>query len=223
MTQTKSTNEKKRTPLSKKRLVAKALSIADAEGIGGLTMRKLATELGVKPMSIYYHVANKEEVIDAMVDAVFDEIDLGSIEGDWLVEARQRAELLRKSLNRHPWAVAFVNNRRQPGKATLAHHDWVIRGFREAGFTIAMTAHAFALIDSFVFGFVQTEVSLPFDGTEETHDVAEEIIEQSDMSEYPYLMELAMGHVMQPGYQFADEFTLGLDLILEGLALRKDL
>ncbi len=223
MTQAKSTSEKKRTPLSKKRLVAKALSIADAEGIGGLTMRKLATELGVKPMSIYYHVANKEEVIDAMVDAVFDEIDLGSIEGDWLVEARQRAELLRTSLNQHPWAVAFVNNRRQPGKATLAHHDWVIRSFREAGFSIAMTAHAFALIDAFVFGFVQTEVSLPFESTEETHEMAEEIIEQSDMSEYPYLMELAMGHVMQPDYQFADEFALGLDLILEGLALRKDL
>ena len=130
---------------------------------------------------------------------------------------RKRAQSVRVVLLRHPWAVSLMEARTAPGPATLGHHDAVIGCFRRAGFTIVMTAHAYSLVDAYVYGFVLTEVNLPFTSTEETHAVAEAIMEQFLPKAYPYLTELATEHVLQPGYSHSHEFDFGLDLILEGI------
>ncbi len=211
------TTSETRTPLNKQRLVTGAIAVADAEGIDALTMRKLAKELGVKPMAIYHHVANKDEVIDAMMDVVFGEIDLPAEGSEWKPAIRHRAHSARAVLLDHRWAVSVMETRTSPQTATLTHHDAVIGCFRRAGFSIEMTAHAYSLIDSYVYGFVLTEVNLPFESTEETHDVTETIMEQFPAAEFPFLTELAVDHVLRPGYNYSDEFAFGLDLILDGI------
>lgn len=211
------TPPEKRTPLNKQRILEGAANLADAKGITALTMRRLAEELGVKPMTLYHHVTNKDEVLDGMVDAVFREIDLPPEDLEWKPAMRRRTQSARTVLLRHPWAVSLMETRTAPGPATLGHHDAVIGCFRKAGFTILMTAHAYSLIDSYLYGFVLTEVNLPFDSTEETHEVAEAIMEQFPAGDYPYLTELATEHILQPGYNYSNEFDFGLDLILEGM------
>lgn len=191
--------------------------LADTKGIDSLTMRKLAQELGVKPMTLYHHMANKEEVLDTMVDVVFSEIDLPPTGADWKPAMRQRAISARAALIRHPWAVSLMESRVTPGPATLAHHDSVIGCLRQTGFSIEMAAHAYSVLDSYIYGFVLQEVSLPFSTTEEAHEVTEEILEQFPATDYPYLVEIAAEYILQPGYEYANEFNFGLELILDGL------
>src|SRR5450631_2277245 len=148
---------KERVPLSRDRVLAGAITVADAGGIGALTIRSLAQELGVKPMSVYHYVANKDEILDAIVDLVFGEIELPVPGGDWRSEMSRRASSARQVLRRHPWATALLQSRTNPGQATLRHHNAVIGTLREAGFTVEQTAHAFALIDSYVYGFALSE------------------------------------------------------------------
>lgn len=208
-----------RLPLSRERVLRTALALADSGGIAALSMRKLAQELGVEAMSLYNHVANKEEILDGIVDLVFAEIDLAPLatEQDWQVAMRQRAFAVRDSLLRHPWAIGLLESRRQPGPATLQHHDAVIGCLRAAGFSIPLVAHAYALLDSYIYGFTLQQASLPFGSGEEAAAVADEIMENFPEAAYPHLTELAVQHVLQPGYTFADEFAYGLELILAGL------
>ncbi len=121
-----------RTPLSRERVLAGAVGLADKIGVESLTIRKLATELGVKPMTIYHHVANKEAIIDGMVDNVFAEIDSPPTDRDWKSAMRQRAQSARSVLARHPWAAPLMESRTNPGPATLSHHDAVIDCLRGA-------------------------------------------------------------------------------------------
>jgi AcrR family transcriptional regulator len=141
-----------------------AIAIADTAGIGALTIRSLAQDLGVKPMAIYYHVANKEEILDGIVDLVFAEIELPEADGDWRSELVRRASSARRALSRHHWAIGLMESRKSPGPATLQHHDAVLRTLREAGFSVEMTAHAYALLDSYVYGFALQEAALPVPG-----------------------------------------------------------
>jgi AcrR family transcriptional regulator len=207
-----------RAPLSRKRVLRGALAVADAGGIRALTIRSLATELGVKPMAVYHHVANKDEILDGIVDIVFSEIDLPSADGDWLAEIRRRAASARRVLARHPWAIGLLESRTSPGPATLRHHDAVIGTLRAAGFSVEMTAHAYALLDSYVYGFALQESALPLSDPETVADVAEPMMQQFPPGEYPHLVELATEFVLQPGYDFGNEFDFGLSLILEALA-----
>jgi AcrR family transcriptional regulator len=207
----------KRAPLSRERVLHGAVAIADAGGIGSLTIRSLAQELGVKPMSVYYHVANKDEILDGIVDLVFSEIELPSADGDWRSEMRRRAISARRVLRRHPWAIGLMESRTTPGPATLRHHDATIGTLRGAGFSVAMTAHSYALLDSYVYGFALQEAALPFYGPETVADVAEPITQQFSADEYPHLFEMATEHILQPGYDFGDEFELGLSVILDAL------
>jgi AcrR family transcriptional regulator len=206
----------KRAGLSRERVLRGAIAVADAGGFGSLTMRSLAKELGVKPMSLYYHVANKEEILDGIVDIVFGEIELPSADPDWRSAMRHRAVSARSALGRHPWATPLMESRRNPGPATLRHHDSMIGVFRRAGFSVEMAAHAYSLLDAYVYGFALEEASLPFD-SETAPEVAEAIMAQFPSDAYPYLAELTMEHVLQPGYDYGDEFAFGLDLILDGL------
>jgi AcrR family transcriptional regulator len=206
-----------RTPLTRQRVLDAAVALADEGGIGSLTMRKLGQALGVEAMSLYNHVANKDALLDGMVDEVFAEIDLPSGDAGWKAAMRQRAASAREALGRHPWAIGLMESRRTPGPANLRHHDAVLACLRQAGFPLALTAHAYSLLDSYVYGFALEEASLPFDTPEETVEVAQEIMEAFPTDAYPYLAEFAVDHVLQPGYDYGDEFLYGLDLILDGL------
>jgi len=214
-------DEPARSRLSKERVVAAAMAIADQGGLSGLTIRSLADELGAKPMSVYYYVASKDELLDLLVDVVFEEMELPDPEGDWRVEMRRRACSARDRLKRHPWAIGLLESRTSPGPATLRHHDVVLACLRHAGFSVELTAHAYALIDSYVYGFALQEASLPFEGPDSLADVADPIMELMATGGYPTMVEMAQTYYLQPGYDFADEFEFGLDLILDGLQLRR--
>jgi AcrR family transcriptional regulator len=208
----------KRVPLSRERVLEGALAVADAEGVGSLTMRLLAEHLGVKPMALYHHVANKSEIVDGIVDLVFREIELPSAGGAWRPEMRRRACSARKVLKRHPWAIPLLQSRTHPGPATLRHHDAVIGALRGAGFSVRMTAHAFALLDSYIYGFALSEASLPINGPETVAEVAESMMLQYLARDYPHLSEFSTEHILKPGYDFGAEFDYGLELVLDGLA-----
>jgi len=213
---------KRRDPLSRERVLDAAVAIADESGIGSLTMRKLGDALGVEAMSLYNHVANKDDLLDGMIDVVFSEIGLPSGDGDWKMAMRQRAISVRDALSRHRWAIGLMESRTSPGASTLRHHDAVIGTFRDAGFSIELAAHAYSALDSYIYGFALQEASLPFDTGAQTVDVAQEIMAQYSPGEYPHLTELATKHVLQPGYDYGNEFAYGLDLILNGLERATD-
>ena len=206
-----------RSRLSRERVLQGAVAVADKGGIAALTIRSLAAELGVKPMSVYHHVANKDEILDGIVDIVFSEIELPTIGGEWHAEMWRRAVSAREAMRRHPWAIGLVETRTNPGFATLRHHDAVIGTLREGGFSVEMTAHAFALIDAYVYGFALSEASLPINGPETIPEVAEQMMEHF-ADDYPHLLEFTVEHVVKPGYDYGEEFDYGLDVILDGLA-----
>jgi AcrR family transcriptional regulator len=208
-----------RIPLTKERVLDAAIALADESGIGSLTMRRLAEALGVEAMSLYYHVANKDVILDGIVDQAFSEIDMSFVELDWRSAMQHRAISVRRVLSLHPWAISLMQSRTNPGPALLHHHDSVIGILRQAGFSVEMTAHAFSALDAYIYGFVSQELSLPFDtsSSEDAAEVAEVILESLPTEEFPHLSELTIEHIMQPGYNFADEFDFGLDLILESL------
>jgi AcrR family transcriptional regulator len=206
-----------RKPLNRERVLTGAVTLADRIGIDAFTIRKLAAELDVKPMTIYHHVPNKEAILDGMVDSVFKEIGLPPDDVGWKSAIRQRSHAARTVLARHPWAVPLMESRTAPGVETLRHHNAVIGCFRRGGFSIELTAHAYALVDSYLYGFALQEANLPATGGEEMAELAKDIIEPLPEGEYPHLMELTAEHILQPGYDFGDEFEFGLDLILDGL------
>jgi len=211
-----------RIPLSRERVLRAAVAFADKSGIGSLSMRKLGEGLGVEAMSLYNHVANKEELLDGMVDLVFSEIDMPSGGADWKPAMRQRAVSARQTLSRHRWAIGLMESRTSPGPATLRHHDTVIGSLRDAGFSVEMAAHAFSVLDSYIYGFALQQASLPFETGEETAELAHAILMQMPPDEYPHLTELTVEHVLQPGYDYGDEFEFGLDLVLDGLERARD-
>jgi AcrR family transcriptional regulator len=212
----------KRLPLSRERVLNGALDVADAEGVDSLTMRRLAEHLGVKPMALYHHVANKNEIIDGIVDLVFSEIELPSSSGPWRPEMRRRAGSARQVLRRHPWAITLLQSRTHPGPATLRHHNAVIGALRGAGFSVLMTAHAFALLDSYIYGFALSEASLPINGPDTVAEVAETMMLQYRATDYPHLSEFSTEHILQPDYDFGAEFDYGLELVLDGLSRSLD-
>jgi AcrR family transcriptional regulator len=216
-------NAQTRTRLARERVLIAAIDLADTGGVPALSMRKLGQSLGVEAMSLYNHVANKDDLINGMVDLVFGEFGLPPRGADWKSAMRQRAISAREVLGRHPWAIGLMESRSQPGPATLRHHDAVIGCLREAGFSIEMAAHAYSVLDSYLYGFALQQASLPFKTSEETAALADSILQQFPADAYPHLAELTIQHVLQPGYDYADEFAFGLDLILDSLErLRSD-
>jgi AcrR family transcriptional regulator len=205
------------TPLARDRILHTAVLLADTGGISSLTMRKLGAAMGVEAMSLYHHVANKDELLDGMVDRVFGEIELPRPDTGWRTAMTRRAFSAREVLSRHRWAISLMESRASPGPNTLRHHDAVIGALRRGGFPVALAAHAFSAIDSYVYGFAMQESALPFDTAEETAELAQEIMGRFASGEYPHLTELTVEHVLQPGYDYGEEFAFGLDLILDGL------
>jgi AcrR family transcriptional regulator len=203
--------------LSRDRVVGTAIAHADAGGLEALSMRKLADEIGVAPMALYRHVANKDDLIDGMVDVVFGEIELPSADGDWRTAMRTRAVSVRDVLSRHRWAIGLMESRANPGPANLRHHDAVIGSLRAAGFEMEMVANAYSVLDSYIYGFALTKMNLPFDDTSDIAATAQEMLEPFPVGEYPNLVAFITEHAMKPGYDYGNEFENGLDVILDGL------
>lgn len=206
-----------RAPLSRQRVLETAVALADRAGIEGLTMRSLAQELGVVPMALYKHISNKDEMLDGMVDVIFDEIDLPPAGTDWKSAMRRRAVSARQVLARHRWAIGMTESRMRPGPLNLRHHESVLGFLRDAGFSIEMAMHAYSSIDSYIYGFALQQQQLPFESHEQTEQVAEVMLEHLPEDEYPLLRETILEYVTKGNWEHADEFEFGLDLILDGL------
>ncbi|MFF2387817.1 TetR/AcrR family transcriptional regulator [Agromyces sp. NPDC058104] len=198
-------------------MVAEAIRLADREGADGLTMRRLAGSLGAGAMSLYRYVASKEELLDAMIDLVFEEIELPPREADWQSAMRRRAESARRVLARHPWAIGLMESRTSPGPANLRHREAVTACLRRAGFPVVMATHANWLLDSYVYGFALQEANLPGGTAETLADMAEHVfLPQLPPDEFPYLNESAAA-LVAAGYDPAEEFDFGLGLVLGAL------
>jgi AcrR family transcriptional regulator len=218
MAKPRTSPHKQRIPLNRERVLRAAVALADEEGIESLTMRKLAQALGVEAMSLYYHVANKDDMLDGMIDIVVGEIDLPAKGVDWQVAMRRRAVSAHQVFSVHPWAGLLMESRTNPGPNSLQYYDSILGCLLEAGFPIAMAASAFSALDAYIYGFGLQEMSLPFDDEQEAADVAEELLEHFPADDYPSLFKMITDHVLQPGYDYAAEFEIGLDLILDGFA-----
>jgi AcrR family transcriptional regulator len=210
----------KKTPLSKARIVRAAVALADAGGFESLSMRSLAQELDTAPMSLYRHFASKEELLDGMIDVVFSEMYSPAIGGAWKTELRERGIRAREALRRHPWAVGLMETRMSPGPASAEHHNAVMGCLREAGFPFRDAVHAYNVLDAYTYGFALQEKTIPFETPEESAEMAEITVGERG-SEHPYLAEVVSEFATSGGYDYAEEFAFGLDLILDGLARYK--
>jgi AcrR family transcriptional regulator len=209
-------NNATRTPLSRSRVLQAAVALADGAGLGAFSIRGLAQELGVVPMALYKHVANKDELLDAMVDIVFSEIELPSGDLDWRSAMRCRAISTREALRRHSWAVGMMESR-HPGPANLRNHNAVMGCLREAGFPFEMAIHAYSVQDAYIYGFALQEKDLAFESPDSAGKAAQRRAETIGSPEhYPHLLEIAT-KLPESGYDSAVEFAWGLDLILAGL------
>ena len=204
--------------LTRERVLAAAMDVAQRFGIEALSMRKLADELGTSAMALYYYVPNKEELIDAMIDLVFAEIEVPVPGGDWRVALRLRALSTRAVLRRHRWAVGLMEARAKPGPHILRMHNAILGCLREGGFSLEGTVQAMSVQDAYIYGFALQEKALP----EDIAAAAQRQVSQHDLeqlaAQFPYLAEVVGGHVTQVGYDFDAAFAYGLDLILDGLA-----
>jgi AcrR family transcriptional regulator len=209
----------RRGKLNRDRVLRAAVTLADETGLESFSMRGLGEKLGVVPMALYKHVANKEDLLDGMVDVVFGEIEDPSTDLDWKASMRRRAISVREALKRHPWAIGQLESRVNPGAANLRHHNAVMGCLREAGFSFELAVHAYSVQDSYIYGFALQENRLPFDTPGEHGELVQRKAEAvGDLSQYPHLIEVA-ANVAQSGYDYALEFEWGLDLILEALEL----
>lgn len=209
------------TPLTRADIVGTAMALADSEGLAAVTMRAIARGLDVEAMSLYHHVANKDAILDALVDAVFAEMYTPRVGKPWAEELRSRCRSGREVLTRHPWAVGLMDSRKGAGLDTLRHHDAVLGCLREAGFTLEGAGAAFAVLDAYLYGFLVQELALPFSDEAGPADVAGEIISTMPAGDLPYLREYATERVCVAGYSFSDEFGPGLELIIDGLERRR--
>jgi AcrR family transcriptional regulator len=208
--------------LSRERLLAAAISLADRDGIETLSMRKLAQQLGYDPMSLYNHVRNKEDLLDGIADAVVGEIQPSVGDTDWKAAMRRTVLAARRTLLRHPWAANVIESRRDPGPATLRYLDTVLGILRRGGFSMALAHHTLHVMGSRVLGFSQ---DLFDDANDRPDPDAAANIARSLAPAYPNLAELARTASHEGGLGGCDddrEFEFALDLILDGLDRLRD-
>jgi AcrR family transcriptional regulator len=218
------TTRRQRSPLTRERVLRKAIQMADEGGIESLSMRRLASALGVEAMSLYNHVANKADLVDAMVDAVLAEIELPD-DGEWDAAIRTCAVSAHEAFLRHPWACNLVMSpRSRPTLESnrLRYMEWLLRRLREGGFSADLTYHAYHALDSHIIGFTiwalgHAAGAATFAGGEEIADVARRFIADFRAGELTYLAEHAEQHMAAPPGDTKREFEFGLDLILDGL------
>jgi AcrR family transcriptional regulator len=207
-----------RPPLSRQRVIEAAARVADTAGLAGVSMRTVGREVGVEAMSLYHHVAGKEALLDGLADWVFEQVALPVAGAPWRTEMEARARSARQVLAAHPWGLGLLESRRSPGPATLGHHDAVLGCLRSAGFSVALAAHAFSVLDAYTYGFVLTEVNLPFEPGESPDAFVEGLGPLA--AAYPHLAEMVAEQVVGRDYAYGDEFDHGLALVLDGLEQR---
>ena len=209
----------RRVPLSRDRVLRAAVALADDAGIESLSMRKLAQELGVVPMALYKHVANKEALLDGMVDVVVGEIDPPVHGTDWKSAVRQRILSARRALLRHPWASRVLEARTNPTPLVLGYMDSMIGMFRAGGFSVDLTHHVMHTVGSRVFGFTQEL----FEDSPSVDPEMRATMPAEMAQRYPYITELVMAvyhdeaSVVGPGCDDQFEFEFALDLLLDGI------
>lgn len=203
-----------RDRLTPERVLAAAIAYADLHGVEALSMRELARDLGFGVMSLYNHVANKDEMLDGMVDLVASEIEAPlPRDGDWKSALRGTAVSAHQTLLRHPW-VSTMWSTRPPGPAKLRHFDSILRGLREAGFSVATACRGFHAITTHIVGFTLQKLDFPV-AQQDLTDVAKSFLAEMSTADYPYFAEHVQHHIDSP--QQGDSFEFVLDLILEGL------
>ncbi len=202
-------------PLSRDRILQTAIQLADNHGIEFLSMRKLAQKLGVKAMSLYNHVANKNDLIDGMVDIVVSEIDVPDLGTDWKTAMRQRAISAHTVLLRHPWATMAMMSRANVGPAMLRYVNATLGCLVEAGFSFEMADHVWNAMDNHIYGFTLQKLNFPFEEAEYA-DAARQYVSMLPAKKYPYLNKLTH-YVIEGQYNGIHNFEFGLDLILNSL------
>jgi AcrR family transcriptional regulator len=212
-------SSRRRRPLSRDRVLRTAITLADERGVTELTMRKLAKELDVEAMSLYHHVANKDDLLNGMIDIVFGEIDAPSPGGDWKAELRKRAESTRAALLRHRWAVGEMEGRSNHGHANLRVRDAVLGCLLGAGFSVEMAIHAYSIQDAYIYGFALQQTDMSSETAEDfAAEAQRQIVDYEAMlADFPHLVRVVGGHVAKIGYDYDTEFLFGLDVILDGL------
>lgn len=209
-----------RPALTRDRIVEAAVRVADRGGLAQVSMRNVGRELGVEAMSLYHHIKGKDDLLDALADWIFTRIALPGLDDPWRPAMTERAASARATLGGHPWALGLIESRRDAGPALLRHHDTVLGCLRRNGFSVALAAHAFSALDAYVYGFVLTELNLPFDSPSGAEELAVDLRQVLPVDEYPYLTEMIEEKVIGRDYTYGSEFGFGLDLVLDGLADR---
>ena len=219
MSESAQSKKRRRKPLARGRVLEAAVGLADQGGLTDLSMRKLARELGVEAMSLYNHVANKDDLLDGMIDVVFGEIESPAVDGDWKEELRKRALSTRAALNRHRWAIGEMEGRTSHGPNSLRLHDAVLGCLRRAGFSPELAVHAYSVQDAYIYGFALQEVDMAQETPEDfAAEAGRQMRDYSDqLADHPYLIEVVGGYVAEHGYDYDAEFLFGLDLILDGI------
>jgi len=207
---------KKRAPLTRDRVLRAALELADEGGTAALTMQRIGRRLGVEAMSLYRHVRNKDDILDGIVDLVFAEIELPADRSNWRTVLRAQSISTHAALRRHPWAITLMESRMTPGPANLRTHEDTITVLLDAGCTAIMATHVYNLVDSYVYGFALQEVNFPFSNAGEVAAMSEELLANLQADEYPNSARVAR-ELLTSGFDYADEFEFGLDLILDAI------
>ncbi|MDQ3037813.1 MAG: TetR/AcrR family transcriptional regulator C-terminal domain-containing protein [Myxococcota bacterium] len=215
MTKTTARRAPRRAPLTQEKVLRAALRMADEDGLDALSMRKLAQRLKVEAMSLYNHVANKEAILDGLVELVVGEIDLPSPGGEWKIAMRRRAISAHAVLMRHPWATMLFVSRANIGPNMLRYVDATIGCLRAAGFSYPMADHAWTALDAYVYGFTQQKLSFPFEPAEYAA-MAEQFLPLIPIEQFPHLRGMSE-EIIAGRHDGVHQLELGLELLLDGL------
>jgi AcrR family transcriptional regulator len=205
----------RRARVTREQVLAAALELADEGGLAAVTMARVGARLGVEAMSLYRHIGNKEEMLDGLVDRIFAEIEVPVDATDWHEALRRRAVSVHAALRRHPWAIGLMESRALPGPATLGHHDAMVGLLFRAGFNGRLATRVYNLLDSYIYGFALQEATLPFSSPEEMASMSEQML-AAVADDYPHLAAVQR-ELVTAGFDYADEFEAGLDIILGAL------
>ena len=209
-----------RLPLSRERVLDAAIALADEHGVESLSMRRLAKELGVEAMSLYNHVANKDEILAGILERVAGEIELPADAADWKAALRRSAISTKDLFLRHRWASKLWMSHQSGGPAALRRMDWMLRTLREAGLPMNVVYHAIHIVEAYILGATVQHLNFPYQG-EDLAGLAKQFLARLPVDAYPDLVEHIAQH-LEPDDAHTGGFELGLDLILEGLERLRD-
>jgi AcrR family transcriptional regulator len=212
--------QKKRLPLTHARIVDAALALADAEGLAALTMRRLGQTMGVEAMSLYKHVADKDALLDVLLERVLEAIELPLPGDDWRAGMRRRAMSARAVFARHSWAIGLLESRAQDSSPRrLAYFDGILGALRAAGFSNQLAMRAFSMLDAYIYGYILQEHSLAFRDDASLQEVGEDLLRQM-ADRYPHLTAVTQD-VLAAGFDHGAEFAFGVEVLLDAFDRRR--